>query len=77
MPHQQAVLSVLYYYYYRRGDSLQFRHTSIVKALHSETPPLRNIAVPTLPPKHSCSEIKHRYLWFGGGGFGIAGSLKK
>ena len=26
-------------------------------------PPLRHTAVPTLPPKHSCSEIKHRYPW--------------
>ena len=45
------------------GDSLQFRHTSIAKPLHSETPQLRNAAVPTLPPKHCCSEIKHRYPW--------------
>ena len=41
---------------------------SILTILHCDTPPfrtpqLRHTTVPTLPPKHRCSEIKHRYLW--------------
>ena len=41
---------------------------SILTHLHCDTPPFRNppirhTAVPTLPPKHRCSEIKHRYPW--------------